>query len=301
MSATEAAKCHDLEASAESSDAVNGGSAEEVAVPPAVEPMTLRRDTYLFYASSRRHTISPPLFLNPPSDPLGERVVCPPLPITEPRAGFFKRLKNKMFRRRSRQFDMPAPPKSKARPVVSRARQVIHRASSMNLFAARQRSQVEPVSSAISAHPRTRRARRRFSPVLSETPFDEESVLAFSRTRQRSPHVSNRVADTGDKESGPSTRGSLEQLNRRRNRMTVVAGNQTYVAGRPGQPLQWKWVGEAEDEKDGGDGWQPDKCSAPRSTSGRDAEAFTEATAQALARLTCSAPGEIRSEVSVYL
>jgi hypothetical protein len=301
MSATETAKHYNSELSAESSDAVNGGSTEEAATPPTIEPTTPIRDTRVFFVSSKRHTISPPHFLNQSAGPV-ERTSRSPSSVTKPHASFFKRLKNKIFRRRSQQRNMPESPQSKARPVVSRARQVIRRASSMNLFIARQRSQAQAVSSAALAHPPTRHSprRRRLSPLRSETPVDVGSLLEFGgRIEQRSSHASHLKADVGAEGSGPSIKFSTEQLNRRRNRMTVVAGDQTYVDGRPGQPFEWKWTGEDEEESDGGDGWQADGYDTPHSLTGTYPEASVQTTAQTFTQLTCPAPSEIRSEVSV--
>ncbi|KAI9766882.1 MAG: hypothetical protein M1840_006179 [Geoglossum simile] len=302
MSATETAKYHGLELSAESSDAVNGGSTEEAATSLNIEST---RDTRVFFVSSKRHTISPPLYLNSPVGPV-EHTSRSPSSITEPRTSLFKRLKNKIFRRRSQQRNVPASPQPKAKPVVSRARQVIRRASSMNLFTARQRSQTEPASSAVLAHLPTHRARhhRHLSPLRSETPVDVESLLAFGgKIRQRSSHVSNLKADTDAEEPGPPTKSSPEQFNRRRNRMTVVAGDQTYVDGRIGQPLEWKWSGEdgdAEDgdAEDGGDGWQADGYDAPRSVVGGYPEASVQVTAQAFTQLTCPAPSREEATTS---
>ncbi|KAH0541969.1 hypothetical protein FGG08_003601 [Glutinoglossum americanum] len=292
MSATITAGHHDSGLGTSSYDAVKGRSVEEAVVPLTTEPKNSPRGPRVHFVSSKRHTCPMPLPLNPPVDPSATPASSPKLAAGMP-LGFFRRLRGKIFRHRSQHQDTLSPQPT-TQPGTSLARRVIRRASSINLFATRQHGQAEPDF----PPPPTGRVRR-LSPLRGGTPdpIDVGSVLAFGgKMRRQSLRTAKSGADKDTKQAGPPTKLSPEQLNRRRNRMTVVAGGQTFVGGEPGKPFQWKWTEPDEDQKDDGNGRRDDKCSAPHRTGSSGAEVSAHAITETLAQLTSSTSSSILGE-----
>ncbi|KAH0553128.1 hypothetical protein GP486_006684 [Trichoglossum hirsutum] len=283
-----AAKSLESELSIRSCDAVNGGSPEEAAIPPGTEPTSSPR---VYFVCSKRHTDPPPLFLNYPVSSITP--ARSPSSSAGKHTGFFRRWKGKIFRRGSRHCDAPLPPQSTTRPARSLAREVVRRASALNIFPSRQRGLVEPtpIPPVIAAPQPAGRARRHLSPLRSGTPdpIDVGSALAFGgRVRRRGSRSLRPRVDKATKVAEPPTGLSPEQLNRRRNRTTVVAGGRTFVRGKPAESLQWKWMDEEGEDRNGCGG-----CSPSHHPYSDSAESSAQARTDALIQLTRITSGDV--------